>query len=326
MVDYYAILAKAMNAPEAADARWRRDIYARARQMLVTRLQGRQSPATPAEIRTERVALDAAITRLESELSRAGSGGGAPVDIAEGTYVAPRRGPIAKPLKLSSATWVAVACAAAAVIAAGYVYWIQHAHKVAPSRTAASSTQQRAAPAPAAPAAPAAPVVATAKDGDLPPGVDGTADADLAYVFRRQSTFYRTLQPPGTVIVDKLQHFLYLIQPNNVALRYGIGVGEDCIDLAGLRRIAAKAEWPAFEPTPDMIKRRLAKPGTLPGGPGNPLGARALELDDHASRINGTNAPKTIGTSVVFGCIRMVNDDIADLYNRVQVGTPVVVN
>jgi len=321
MVDYYAILAKAMNAPEAADAGWRRDIYARARQMLVARLQGRRSPATPAEIRTERAALDAAIARLESELSRDGFGAGARDDIAERTYVAPQRGPIAKPLQLSSTTWVAVACAAAAVIAAGYVYWIQHARKVAPSKAVAS--QQRAAP---TPAAPAAPVVATTKDGDLPPGVDGTADADLAYVFRRQSTFYRTLLPPGTVIVDKLQHFLYLIQPNNVAVRYGIGVGEDCVDLAGLRRIAGKAEWPAWEATQDMIKRRLAKPGTLPGGPGNPLGARALELDDHASRINGTNAPKTIGTSVVFGCIRMVNDDVADLYNRVQVGTSVVVN
>ena len=75
-----------------------------------------------------------------------------------------------------------------------------------------------------------------------------------------------------------------------------------------------------------MIAKKLAKPGTMAGGPGNPLGARNLELDDHTSRINGTNAPKTIGTSVIFGCIRMVNEDIVDLYNRVPVGTPVVVN
>jgi lipoprotein-anchoring transpeptidase ErfK/SrfK len=182
----------------------------------------------------------------------------------------------------------------------------------------------------AAPQAPAAAKVAkpaTAKDGDLAAGIDGgAADNDLPYVFRRQPTFYRTLQPVGTIIIDKLQHFLYLIRPNNVALRYGIGLGEQCTELAGLRHVASKAEWPPWQATPDMIERKLAKPGTLAGGAGNPLGARAMELDDGKSRINGTNAPMTIGNAVAFGCIRLVNDDVVDLYGRVQVSTPVVVN
>jgi lipoprotein-anchoring transpeptidase ErfK/SrfK len=166
-----------------------------------------------------------------------------------------------------------------------------------------------------------------AKDGDLPPGIDGgPMDADQSYVFRRQPTFYRTLQPVGSVVVDKSQHFLYLVQPNSMALRYGIGIGGQCADLIGLRRIASMAEWPPWEAPPEMVKQRLTQSGALAGAPGNPLGARVLELDDNRSRIHGTNAPKTIGTNLAFGCIRLVNDDIVDLYGRLQVGTPVLVN
>ena len=162
---------------------------------------------------------------------------------------------------------------------------------------------------------------AIAENGDLPPGIDGgNSDPDLPYVYRRQPTFYRTLEPVGTIIVDRLQRFLYLIEPNNVALRYGIAVGAQCADLAGLRHIASMAEW---QPPPDLLKRN---PGPMPGGPGNPLGARLLQLDDGTSRIHGTNAPKTIGNAVAFGCIRLDNDDVVDLYGRVRVSTPVVVN
>ena len=147
-----------------------------------------------------------------------------------------------------------------------------------------------------------------------------------SYLFRRQPTFYRTLQPVGTVIIDKLQHFLYLVEPNGVALRYGIGIGRECADLIGLRHVASMVEWPSWEAPPDMVKQKLAQSSTLAGAPGNPLGARVLSLDDNRSRIHGTNAPKTIGTNIAFGCIRLVNDDIMDLYGRVQVGTPVLVN
>jgi lipoprotein-anchoring transpeptidase ErfK/SrfK len=318
MVDYYSILAKAMSAPEAQDAQWRRGIYDRARQMLVTQLKARRPPAPQAAIAAEQSALDAAIRRVEADLSRGEPAYEPDRDIAGTFSVEPDadRMPIAKPFRMSSATWLVLAVVAAAISAGGYV-WLS-GHKSPPAKIEAS--------APAEPAAAPMTVAATTKDGDLPPGVDGTADTDISYVFRRQPTFYRTLQPVGTVIVDKLQHFLYLIQPNNVALRYGIGLGGACIDLAGLRHVASKAEWPPWDATPDMIAKRLAKPGTMAGGPGNPLGARDLELDDHTSRINGTNAPKTIGTAVIFGCIRMVNEDIVDLYNRVPVGTSVILN
>jgi lipoprotein-anchoring transpeptidase ErfK/SrfK len=329
MVDYYPILARAMSAPEARDPQWRRGVYERARQMLVTQLLARRPATPPDAIAAEQSGLDAAIRRIEAEMSRPARaamprdapGDEADGDIGELSSITPERGPLPAPLRLSSISLVAVAIAAAAIVAGGYMFWVQHAHKASPPVKSAAST---AAPQ-ATLAAKAAPK--PAKDGDLAPGVDGgAADNDLPYVFRRQPTFYRTLQPVGTIIIDKLQHFLYLIQPNNVALRYGIGLGEQCTELVGLRHVASKAEWPPWQATPDMIARKLAKPGTLPGGPGNPLGARAMELDDGKSRINGTNAPATVGTNVIFGCVRLGNDDVVDLYGRVQNGTPVLVN
>jgi lipoprotein-anchoring transpeptidase ErfK/SrfK len=309
MVDYYSVLLRAVTAPDAGDQQWRRDIYARARQMLMTRLHARRPPASPAEIAAERAALDAAIARIESEMAWTEHGG----DRSAFGPIKPARGPIAMPIQASATAWIVCAALVAALGAGGFVLWSGKGQKSAPS--ASKSEISNAAP---------APMVATAKDGDLAPGIDGGAsDPDQAYVFRRQPTFYRTLQPVGTIIVDKLQHFLYLIQPNNVALRYGIGLGDQCKDLVGLRHIASMAEWPPWQPPPDILKRN---PAVMPGGPGNPLGARVMELDDGKSRINGTNAPKTIGSSVVFGCVRLVNDDVVDLYNRVQTGTAVFVD
>ena len=333
MVDYYPILARAMSAPEARDPQWRRGVYERARQMLVTQLLARRPATPPAAIAAEQSGLDAAIRRIEAEMSRPARAATprqqptdqADEDVADSSASAPDQGPLPTPFRLSSISLLAVAIVAAAIGAGGYMFWLQHAHKASPApvKNVASA---------AAPQAPAAtkvtpPKLATTKDGDLAPGIDGgAADNDLPYVFRRQPTFYRTLQPVGTIIIDKLQHFLYLIQPNNVALRYGIGLGEQCTELAGLRHVAGKAEWPSWQATPDMIERRLAKPGSLAGGPGNPLGARVMELDDGKSRINGTNAPATVGANVIFGCVRLGNDDVVDLYGRVQNGTPVLVN
>jgi lipoprotein-anchoring transpeptidase ErfK/SrfK len=186
----------------------------------------------------------------------------------------------------------------------------------------------------------AVPIVALAQHGtpfelrnmtptieDAAPGHEPAPEGKVVpEVYRRQPVFYRTNEAPGTIIIDTAQRFLYLIQPNNVALRYGIGLGEQCTELAGLRHVASKAEWPSWQATPDMIERKLAKPGALAGGPGHPLGARVMDLDDGKSRINGTNAPATVGTNVIFGCVRLGNDDVVDLYGRVQNGTPVVVN
>jgi lipoprotein-anchoring transpeptidase ErfK/SrfK len=326
MADYYSILSRAMSAPEATDAAWRRDVYGRARNMLVTQLRAR--PAAAAELAREQSALDAAIARVEAEMRQADGTAGR--DEAAGV---PQRKskPIAAPFRLGHASWIALAVVVAALGAGAYAYWAGSARRPAPQPAPAAAAAAKPAPPASATSASAAPnppplqkTAATSKDGDLPPGVDGgSTDADMPYVFRRQPTFYRTLQPVGTVIIDKLQHYLYLIRPNNVALRYGIGVGAQCADIAGLRHIASMAEWPAWQPPPEMLARN---PSPLPGGPGNPLGARLLQLDDSKARIHGTNAPRTIGTSVIFGCFRLVNDDIADLFGRVKVNTAVIVN
>ncbi|MGD9846700.1 MAG: L,D-transpeptidase [Variibacter sp.] len=161
---------------------------------------------------------------------------------------------------------------------------------------------------------------------DVDPGVDhGSSDSALPSQFRRQPVFYRTTETPGTIVIDTSERFLYLIQPNNVALRYGIGVGRDGFTWAGILKISRKAEWPDWTPPPEMIKRQPYLPRFMAGGPGNPMGARALYLGSTVYRIHGTNAPETIGHAVSSGCFRLVNDEITDLYARVPVGTKVIV-
>jgi lipoprotein-anchoring transpeptidase ErfK/SrfK len=325
MVDYYSILLRAVTAPGAGEAQWRRGVYDRAQQMLASQLRSRQPPLPQDEIADEIDAMDIAIERIESEMAWTERGAGARAtqdyardgDIAGLAQTGSMRGPMAGLPRLNGAAWIALAVILAALGAGGYVFWGATAHKSAPAPVKNEAAATVPPPEPRA----------TAKDGELAAGIDGgSSDRDLPYVFRRQPTFYRTLEPTGTIIVDKLQRYLYFILPNNVAVRYGIALGEQCDGLVGLRHVASMAEWPAWQATPDMIKRKLASPGTVPGGPGNPLGARVLNLDDGSSRIHGTNAPKTIGSAVEFGCIRLVNDDIVDLYNRVVVNTPVVVN
>ena len=161
---------------------------------------------------------------------------------------------------------------------------------------------------------------------DVDPGVDHTArDADLAPELRRQSVYYRTEQPPGTIIVNTHDRYLYLIMGNGVALRYGIGVGRDGFQWGGIQKITLKREWPDWVPPPEMIERQPYLPRWMAGGPGNPLGARAMYLGTTVYRIHGTNAPETIGQAVSSGCFRLVNDDVTDLYSRVPVGTKVMV-
>jgi lipoprotein-anchoring transpeptidase ErfK/SrfK len=194
-----------------------------------------------------------------------------------------------------------------------------------PASKSEAANDHPAAPQPTQAQHKARPAAVTVADGDLAPGIDGgSTEADVPFFFRRQPVFYRTTNPVGTIIIDKQQHFLYLIKPNQVALRYGIGVGKPCAGVAGLRKVASKVEWPQWQAPTEMVERKLAPPGVMKGGPGNPLGARLIALDDGSIRINGTNAPKTIGNSVNFGCIRLVNDDIVDLYNRVAIGAGVI--
>ncbi len=143
--------------------------------------------------------------------------------------------------------------------------------------------------------------------------------------FRRQEVDYTGPEAPGTIVVDTSERFLFLVEPHGKALRYGIGVGCPGFEWAGVKRISRKSEWPDWTPPAQMVLRRPDLPRHMAGGPENPLGARALYLGSSLYRIHGTNEPSTIGHNVSSGCIRMMNDDVIDLYDRVPVGTTVVV-
>jgi len=161
---------------------------------------------------------------------------------------------------------------------------------------------------------------------DVDPGIDhGNSETGLPYEFQKQMVFYRSQQPTGTIIIDTQERHLYLIQDPTHAMRYGIGVGRDGFTWQGLLQISHKAEWPDWHPPPEMIERQPYLPRFMAGGPGNPLGARAMYLGNTIYRIHGTNAPETIGQAVSSGCFRLVNDDVIDLYNRVNVGNKVIV-
>jgi lipoprotein-anchoring transpeptidase ErfK/SrfK len=147
----------------------------------------------------------------------------------------------------------------------------------------------------------------------------------LPEAFRRRPVYYRTNEPPGTIIVDTATRFLYLIKGNNVAIRYGIGVGREGFEWAGLLRVSRKAEWPDWTPPTEMIERQPYLPRWMAGGPGNPMGARALYLGATVYRIHGTNQPETIGHAVSSGCFRLTNEDVIHLYDQVAVGAKVIV-
>jgi lipoprotein-anchoring transpeptidase ErfK/SrfK len=143
--------------------------------------------------------------------------------------------------------------------------------------------------------------------------------------FEKQLVTYEGKEGTGTIVVDTSNKFLYLVEGNGKALRYGIGVGRPGFTWSGVKAITAKRQWPDWTPPAEMIARRPDLPRHMEGGPENPLGARAMYLGSSLYRIHGSNEPWTIGTNVSSGCIRMRNEDVIDLYGRVNVGTRVVV-
>jgi lipoprotein-anchoring transpeptidase ErfK/SrfK len=174
-------------------------------------------------------------------------------------------------------------------------------------------------------AAPNAPGTAVAS---LPPDIrpeQPEERTELPPQFKRQVVNYPTNEPPGTIIVDTPNTYLYLVLGHGQAMRYGIGVGREGFTWTGTERISRMKEWPDWFPPKEMIDRQPYLPRFMAGGPSNPLGARAMYLGHTLYRIHGTNQPSTIGTTVSSGCIRLVNEDVEDLYSRVQVGTRVVV-
>jgi len=176
-----------------------------------------------------------------------------------------------------------------------------------------------------APARATAPDAVTMDVGDEP-GRVSTAEVVIDDgPFARQLVFYRSNEAAGTIVIQTSERFLYLVLGNNRALRYGIGVGRDGFQWSGLVKIARKSEWPDWTPPPEMIARQPYLPRFMAGGPGNPLGARAMYLGATVYRIHGTNQPETIGEAVSSGCFRLANGDVIDLYSRVEVGAKVII-
>ena len=164
-------------------------------------------------------------------------------------------------------------------------------------------------------------VYAVPNDPSLDPRQYGPMDTK----YLRREVAYDGTEPPGTIVIDTPNHFLYLVEDSGKALRYGIGVGRQGFTWSGTHRISAKKEWPDWVPPKEMIARQPGLPHFMAGGPTNPLGARAMYLGSTLYRIHGSNEPWTIGHNVSSGCIRLRNEDVIDLYERVRVGTKVVV-
>jgi lipoprotein-anchoring transpeptidase ErfK/SrfK len=153
----------------------------------------------------------------------------------------------------------------------------------------------------------------------------GSEDEQLDPRLQRQIVDYPSREAAGTVVIDTPNTYLYYVLGNGKALRYGIGVGREGFTWSGVKQVARKAEWPDWYPPAEMIERQPYLPRMTAGGPGNPLGARAMYIGGTMYRIHGTNDPSTIGKNVSSGCIRLTNEDVIDLYSRVQVGAKVIV-
>jgi lipoprotein-anchoring transpeptidase ErfK/SrfK len=231
-----------------------------------------------------------------------------------------KRGKAKNTLALPMAGRVAVGVVAVAALGYGLLYRpasVQSVRKPSAHQALASST----------PVYVSTPVNASASAPVSVPAplVEPPKTADGPGAFVRQVVDYASHQTPGTVIIDTRNTFLYFVLNDTQAMRYGIGVGREGFMWSGEQTVARKTEWPDWRPPADMLVRQPYLPRFMAGGPGNPLGARAMYLGETEYRIHGTNKPDTIGKRVSSGCIRLTNEDVADLYERVKVGAKVIV-
>jgi L,D-transpeptidase catalytic domain len=286
--DYYSVLVRAISALDPNSDEARRALYDRARLTVM------DAGLTAAETKSERAALDAAIDRIEAEMRQASM---RPASARHGASLSDRtewagtRLPQTRPGFLGA---IAVLAAAVLIALVGYALWPR-----------GSATDK----------APDRPGASTAKlDGAL--STDRSEDTDRSYILRRQLVYYRTIHPVGTAVIAKSQHYLYLVRPNAAAMRYTIGVGRECTNAVGLLTVSAKEERPEGRP------QQSASTPSSAGAAGNGR-ARTLALGDTGHRIYGTNPPIKDGGT---GCFALVNEDISDLYDRVEVGTKVVIH
>ena len=297
IVDYYSLMTKAVSGKGAAA---RDKIYQDAHALIVRSNLARQVMVS------HTAALDDAIRRIEDE-------------IAAAQEQPDETSPEAISRMLSSGTnWKRIAFSASAIVAVIAVSALLYEYAattglraVGGGVTVSSAQKQRG-----------------REDvimADLKPGVDGgSSSADLPFSLQRQVVFYRTTVVPGSIVVDRENRFLYLIDSNNSARRYGIGIAQECLKEGSLFRVANKLEWPDWRPSTVETAKDAGSLLERTGRPGNPLGSRALLLDKPGLIIHGTNSPKTIGHLVASGCIRLVNDDVEDLYRRVLLESRVV--
>ncbi|MGY8683388.1 L,D-transpeptidase [Bradyrhizobium sp. UFLA05-153] len=287
-VDYYSLLTKAV---EGKDASARDEIYRDAYGLIRKSRLRREAAASHA------AALEDAIRRIEDQFVADGARSAAEINEVLSTNRS------WKPIAYGTAALVAVIAAAASL----YGYVPSKVPGVARTGVTASSKAVR--------------VGDDVVVADLKPGVDGGSTGEgLPFALQRQVVFYRTTVVPGSIVIDRENRFLYLIDSNNSARRYGIGVAQECLRGGSFFHIINKMEWPDWKTSGASTDAPLASAGQ----PGSPLGARALLLDKPGVLIHGTNSPKTIGHLVASGCIRLVNEDVEDLYRRVSLETRVV--
>jgi lipoprotein-anchoring transpeptidase ErfK/SrfK len=291
-VDYYSLLTRAV---EGKDAAARDKIYRDAYGLVTRSNLSREVTASHA------AALQDAVRQIEDDIAAEDSRKAADIDEVLST------GRNWKPIFIG-------ACAVLAVLAVSallYGYFVTRG----PSTVAAGGT---------VPLSKAARGREEAVMPDLKAGVDGGSSGEgLPFALQRQVVFYRTTAAPGSIVVDRENRFLYLTESNNSARRYGIGIAQECLKGNGFSRVTNKLEWPDWRSSGVNTRDADALLGAA-GRPGSPLGARALLLDKPGLLIHGTNSPKTIGHLVATGCIRLVNDDVEDLYRRVSLDTRVV--
>ena len=291
-VDYYSLLAKAVPGKDAVA---RDQIYKDAFSLITKSHLTREAAASHA------AALEDAVRRIEDAIAAEEANSAAAINEVLST------GRNWKPL--------AIGAAAIAVVIAVSAFLYAYVATKGPGIVAAGVTKSS----PKAQREREDVVVA-----DLKAGIDGGSSGEgLPFALQRQVVFYRTTVVPGSIVVDRENRFLYLIDGNNSARRYGIGIAQECLKGGSFFRVTNKLEWPDWQPSGLNTKDADALLGAA-GRPGSLLGARALLLDKPGLLIHGTNSPKTIGHLVASGCIRLVNDDVEDLYRRVSVETRVI--
>lgn len=298
MSNYYDLLRRTVAPLPGLDQRIA--AYNRARHALADRLRSVEPPLSEAVIKGQQESLETAIRRLEGDIAQSAAPAESaapppPPDITRWIGGGPSRVLLV----------VVGVCVALIFAAAGYTYWNGWTKTAPPSPQLASSRS----------------VEFDDRRSDV---VASAAGTPLPYIFMRQLVYYRTTHPAGTVIIDKAQRHLYLIRPNVVAVRYGIGVGHECLDAAGLLRVSQKTELPTWRSVQTVglqqfVFQREANESS------NPLGARGLYLGSDIHLIHGTNVPGSIGRTVWLGCFRLTNSDVIELYDRVAVGGRVVV-